>query len=364
LKPTRFIAGGLLLACLLGLFFLLRLKSDEGQHEGQGEARTRAARRGLHFIIDIAHDPKVFEKYGGDLLWCLYSIASTSADRELSQVAWTAAIERAREYRRLNPAPPNNAGPDEISTLAAGSYSADMIGVHDEAMKEQIRRAAARFSPQDFLWYDPRKEPPPSDVPDECERCGFVNSRGAKICRQCGARLKMQSRYDIWLDSLIVTFNGDHYGVILGARYSDVLRWAPIMRPYRLRSGNPEFLKMVYAATHVVYTLNEYSKYRISSLCLPDEFQFLKASLHESIAMKDPETAGEFLDSLRAFGLTESDPGIGAAIDYLLHTQNPDGSWGDETTKSSYGRYHPTWTAIDGLREYRWTDELCPRGQD
>ena len=131
------------------------------------------------------------------------------------------------------------------------------------------------------------------------------------------------------------------------------------MRPYRPRAGNPEFIQTVYAVTHIVYTLNDYSKYQLSPRCLPDEFNFLKATLTEAVALQDSETMGEFLDSLRAFGLTESDPLIRTGMDYLLRTQNPDGSWGEVDTSDLYG-YHPTWTAVDGLREYRWKEVLCP----
>jgi hypothetical protein len=70
---------------------------------------------------------------------------------------------------------------------------------------------------------------------------------------------------------------------------------------------------------------------------------------------------GEYLDSLRAFGLTSQDPLIRTGFEYLLSSQNPDGSWGDPQNRNVYGRYHPTWTAIDGLRDYRWTKVLpCP----
>ena len=63
---------------------------------------------------------------------------------------------------------------------------------------------------------------------------------------------------------------------------------------------------------------------------------------------------GEFLDSLKAFGLTNSHPLLRTGMEYLLSQQNPDGSWGDMNAEDIYQRYHPTWTAIDGLREYRW----------
>jgi hypothetical protein len=148
-------------------------------------------------------------------------------------------------------------------------------------------------------------------------------------------------------------------GVRLGARYLDVIKWLPAMRPYRGREDgdNPDFVSSIYAVTHVVYTLNGYSVYKLSPRWLPDEYEFLRSNLVEAIAMEDPETMGEFLDSLKAFGLTEKHPLIRKGMDYVLATQNADGSWGDVDAEDIYQRYHPTWTAIDGLREYAWRGE-------
>jgi hypothetical protein len=57
-----------------------------------------------------------------------------------------------------------------------------------------------------------------------------------------------------------------------------------------------------------------------------------------------------------------SDESIRAGFDFLLSTQNPDGSWGDPKNEDLYSRYHTTWTVIDGLRDYRWTEVLpCPK---
>jgi hypothetical protein len=55
------------------------------------------------------------------------------------------------------------------------------------------------------------------------------------------------------------------------------------------------------------------------------------------------------------------DPLIRTGVEFLLRTQNRDGSWDDVNEPDLYARYHPTWTAIDGLREYNWTRVLpCP----
>ena len=66
---------------------------------------------------------------------------------------------------------------------------------------------------------------------------------------------------------------------------------------------------------------------------------------------------GEFMDSLRAFGVSEEDPVFRAATDYELSNQNPDGGWGDPQGEDLYTRYHATWTVVDGLREYRFAGE-------
>ena len=63
---------------------------------------------------------------------------------------------------------------------------------------------------------------------------------------------------------------------------------------------------------------------------------------------------GEFMDTLRSFGLTTNDPLIRRGMEYYLAHQNPDGSWGDRHEKDIYLRYHPTWNAIAGLSEYAW----------
>jgi squalene cyclase len=127
------------------------------------------------------------------------------------------------------------------------------------------------------------------------------------------------------------------------------------MHPYPSRNGDSDaFREAAYAATHVVYTLNDYGQWRLKPEWLPHEYAFLKTRLEENIHYGDPETLGEFLDTLKSFGLDESDPSIRVGTAYLLSAQNPDGSWGDSGSRDVYQRYHSTWTAIDGLRDYAW----------
>jgi hypothetical protein len=51
--------------------------------------------------------------------------------------------------------------------------------------------------------------------------------------------------------------------------------------------------------------------------------------LQEAVKAEYPETLGEFLDTMRVFGLTDADPLVHTGVRYVLSKQNADGSWGD-----------------------------------
>jgi hypothetical protein len=118
--------------------------------------------------------------------------------------------------------------------------------------------------------------------------------------------------------------------------------------------SDEDFYDTVYAITHVVYTLNDYGVYLLSPELLPHEYNFLTANLIRGLTFEDPDMIGEFMDSLRAFGMTEADGPLRTGIDFLLSHQNDDGSWGDPARCDSFDRLHSTWTALDGLRDYAW----------
>ena len=319
--------------------------------------RDRALRRGLHFIYEtIARNPRYFRIYGYDLMEAFYNISATSLDPELRREARGMGHERAVEWRRLYPTVSEPLDADRVRALVLGNDVAERLGVADPPFRTLLRKAAARFTVYDYLLFDPVEEPPPADIPDTCAKCGMQNARGATACARCGARLKMRNRYDLYQDALIASYRGDRTGITLGAHYVDVLQWLPAMRPYPTRppADDDSYYAGIYAATHSIYTYDDYSMFRITRRCFLPEFEHLKANLRQAIAEQDAETVGEYLDSLGALGLTRADAPIESGFEYLLSSQNSDGSWGDSQEKDPYARYHPTWTAIDGLREYRW----------
>lgn len=321
--------------------------------------RARAIRRGLNFIYRLTRNARNFAEYGDDFLWCFYTLSATAADPWLKRNAWRMGRERARQWRRDNPRVPADADADDIASLVFGSHAADCLEVPDERMKPALVRAASRFSAIDFLKFDPAKGVIPDNIREVCESSTLTNSRAAFKSGDCAKPPKILSPYELLTDALITAYSGDRYGVRLGASLSEITALLPRMRPYRGAEGgrNKSFIDTAYAITHIVYTLNNYGMYRLRPEWLPDEFAFLKDNLAQIVKDNDPETMGEFLDTLKSFGLTEQDPPIRTGIAFIMARQHADGSWGDRDGADAYTPYHATWTAINGLMDYAWSGE-------
>jgi hypothetical protein len=311
--PSTFLV---FLAFIIGTGTLLHASSPDG--------RQAAIERALNFLHTTVSDDANIAKYGSDLLWCFYTISHTSSDRKLRESAAQMGRELARRWRKQNQHVPRDADALEIYKMVAGSYSSDLLGVKDPRLKAELREASRRFSARDYLGFDAQREPPPLDDP---------------------------ARYDTWSGALITAYFGDAYGIRLGARYRDVIKWLPSLRPFDGHDDDTEF-DAFYAVTHVIYTLNRYHEHRVAPALLQDEIRFLRRKLDEAIEDEDPEMVGEALDSLKAAGF-ENDPQVKKGIDYLITSQLADGAWVEEDG-DTYSAYHSAWTGIDGLRDYRF----------
>jgi hypothetical protein len=314
--------------------------------------------RGLDFIFRVARTKDGFDSYGKLLICCFALAGATSRDTSLRELAKSRAQELAQRWSRAHPVVPPDASPKLILDFILVRYALNRLGFRDAARTAQIRSAAARFSAQDLLGFNPLSEPPPSDLPYDCE-CGQENPSGRTFCKQCRKRLQIQSRYGVWMRALAATYVSGRCGINFGAGYLDVLKWLPTLRPYPTGvDDDVEFLRdAIYAVTHIVYALNDYGAYRLSPRLLPEEFGFLKANVSSACDREDPEILGELLDSLKAFGLRATHPLLIRGTKYLLQAQNEDGSWGDPDEENIRTRCHTTWTAIDGLRDYAWRGE-------
>ena len=325
--------------------------------------KARAIRRGLDFVYRTAKDEKNYAEYGSDYLWCFYTIAATASDPDLKAQAGKMARERARAWRRIHPRVPNDVDAEDVADMVFGALAADAMGPRDERLKRDLAQAARQFTPREFLKFDPATEPIPTEVPEACNWCRNNNTGSSVRCRKCmsesGPRM---DPYDVLTDAVIAAYSGERYGVLLGARLADVLKWVPSMRPYPKfeQATRDQYESVAYAITHIVYALNDYTFSKLKPEWLPDEYEFLLAHLEQNIATNDAETMGEFLDTLMSFGLTTAHPLIRKGVEYLLSVQNPDGSWGDVADPDIYKRYHPTWTSVNGLMDYAFPKGEAP----
>lgn len=324
-------------------------------HNSIARIRERAVIRGLNFIYRISWQSEAFDAYGYDYLFSFSCISVTSQSPAIRNLARKMGRVLARRWRETHAVLPQNLDADILTAYVFAGLSANGLGIGGDFAKSQIADWARSFTACDYFWFEAEKEPPPADVPEECS-CGSQNPRGSSYCLTCAEPLGTMSRYEVWVVALIRSYFGERYGVTLGSQYGDVLKWLNVMRPYPGPGCEPsdDFIWSIYAATHVVYTLNDYSLYKLSPDWLPDEYEFLKKNISETISMDDPETVGEIIEALRSFGLGEENASLRDGMDYLLSTQNADGSWGDPNIEDFYDRYHPTLTAINALREFEW----------
>ena len=266
-------------------------------------------KRGLDFIYRVAGTSEGFDSYGSLLVCCFALVGATSRDANLRQLARSRAQKLAQRWRRAHPRVPSDASADLVLNFVFVRYALSRLGLRDAALNAQIRTAVKRFSAQDLLGFDPVSEPPPDDLSYRCD-CGLKNLRGRTFCKQCRRRLETKSRYRVWMEALANTYVGERCGILFGARYADVLKWLPSMRPYPAGAGEDEDVvrDALFAVTHLVYTLNDYNTYRLSTRWLPKEFAYLKANVEAACVNHDPELLGELLDSLKAFGLPRQSP--------------------------------------------------------
>ena len=312
--------------------------------------RLSAAYRGLQLLRRLATRKSIFAKYSGHLLPAFYFIATTSRNAALRRSALTTGRERARYWKQQWDVRRRKLDPATVLDEVSAAYAAEQFGIPHPRIRRDLEAAIARYSPRELLGFDPLAETIPRNIPEDCE-CGSSNERGRRRCRTCRRPLAPRSRYEVWYYALISLYFCERYGLHLPVSRADVMQLLPTLRPYP-PARSRFYRDAIYAVTHIVYTFNDYNRWRVPAGMLRPERAFLKLSLPWAIKQGEADTVGEIIDSLAGLGLADSDPLMAKGRAFLLERQCDDGGWGDEDDE--YGRFHSVWTGIDGLRDYRW----------
>src|SRR5215471_4347375 len=122
--------------------------------------RKRALERALSYIYRTSLNRSNFASYASDYLWCFYTLSFVVRDQSLKQEARRMGVERALAWRRLRRSLPRDADLYTVQDYLNPGDVADSLVVRDDELKDQIRRAAQRFSAREVLLFDPRTEPP------------------------------------------------------------------------------------------------------------------------------------------------------------------------------------------------------------
>jgi len=317
--------------------------------------------RGLRRLHAIARRSGTFAEYGGHLLLAFSQIATTSRGAAVRRAALALGRERARAWHAGWSETRSRLDADTVLNEVIASYAAERMGVPHDGIRRDLYALVAGCTPPALLYFDPREESPPCDIPAECGE-GHVNRRGATRCASCGDRLDMKSRYELWHYALTNTYFCEQQNMPLAVRYADVLQHLPALRPYP-QSGSDDYYDGLYAVTHLIYTLNGYGASRVSRAELAEECRFLESSMPWALAQGEVDTVAEVVDSLVALGVPDDDALIEHARGLLLQQQRDDGGWSDEA--DDYRCFHNIWAALDGLREFAWreaTDDVSPAG--
>ena len=117
--------------------------------------------------------------------------------------------------------------------------------------------------------------------------------------------------------------------------------------------GRTIFREHAYLVTHVAYLLSHYNRIRLVPGDAPWVIDYLRSNFGAVLEAGDVELVAEFVDVFRSLGLTEEDDeDVRTGTEFLLETQNPDGSWGPHgEAEDTYDAIHFSWCAVCALRE-------------
>jgi hypothetical protein len=310
--------------------------------------------KGIEFVESFSRKQTYLKAYAADFLFFFIHIANSTDDHELGQLALLKGGKVARRWRKFQTVPRKTTA--LIHTIIAEQAAHD-LGCIDLEFRERLQSKLTLERVIEMLGFDPSKQAPPADLTDDCQHCNYENLGNRVFCFSCRKKLDKLSRYDVWLNAIVVTHHLNIHQMVGGHLFKSTLKWMDKMRPYPTEniSLQDEAWEASYAITHVIYALTNYSLRQVKPTGLKAEFAHLKKACRQARECGDLDLLGECIDGLRSFSQSSDLALIDSSIRYMLGCQNSDGSWGD-IKHPAHRRMHTTWTVIDAIRSYSWKE--------
>jgi hypothetical protein len=326
----------------------------KGLPEGQRLASRSQLLKGIDFIAAFATNKINLRDYAADILFFFYHLATTTDDPMIKNKALSRGRKVASHWRELQSVP------KEITrlfhTLVAEQAATD-LGIKDRSFRLRLHGKISLELIIEFLGFDPVNQAPPENLTDQCQLCKIQNRPGRVYCVSCRKKLTKLSRYDVWLNAIVITHHL-HKNMLLGGELlTHVLKWIEQMRPYPTEpiKLQAEAWEASYAITHIIYAITNYSHRQISKHGLQVEYRYLENACQQAMANNDMDLLGECVDGLRSFKQSKQPVWLSNVQQYILLQQNQDGSWGN-MDDPPHRRMHTTWTSIDAIRSYAWAE--------
>lgn len=321
-------------------------KSQQWATAFQGQTRRRAVMSGLDAIFSLSSDPQNFDQFGNDAIQCFYDVARVTEDPvRANALMFVEQLARRWRHRVLARGWRSSGRPTPQQVLEAivGLYCLERVGVSAPKLKEDVLHAVRLtgpdaddalkpYSAKDYFGWDPIND---THVPEGVAE--VLSGESVTV-------------YRTLCNSLIHAFYAERAMIDVGCKYSDVLRKVATLRPYK-SAGElswESYVDQAYLITHVVFTLNNWGELALEPELLPHEHLFIRENIGVAVRERDAHLVGEYVECLRAFGATDSDPLVQLGMAFLLRAQDPaTHRW--DTAGDAYTSYHATMVACQAL---------------
>ena len=295
------------------------------------EAREQAVVRGLAWMADYLEDPARLEVLGMDATSIFLEVGETAKSPLLRGIAMPLARREAARMAQVFLREGGLDVHDDLMGAISLLADAELLQVPKQPLLGRVREKLATLATADDL---------------------YMIDLG---------HLDQASEDDLfWL--LLDSYTMERADVAIPGQFQSTFMLADMLRflatkqlvPLRAdKTANHErFTDHAYLATHIGYVLQDYGRLELTPAQFGPAYDYIRAQFAPTLALPDLELVAEYVNLFRSMGFSDDDRMVCEGTRFLLAHQRPDGTFSDwAKAKEAYGGVHPTWVAVNALRD-------------